>query len=215
LVSSLDFVPTFMEVAGVDPPDDLALDGTSLMPLIRGVKDRPLRESLYAELGHTRAVINKRWKYLAFRVPDSRRYTEEEKRLFWDRVARDPTGVTKLMGCRETHMQNSDPGYVSPAWYSHRDHFFDEDQLYDLENDPAETVNLAGWPEHAEVLKDMKRRLRQYCLQLPGTFAELKTVDDCPADFAELLKKARTEPLVPVSTGRKLSDKMPKAIREN
>jgi len=145
-------------------------------------------------------------------VPESRRFTEEERELFWDRVRRDPTGVTAMMGCRETHMQNSDPGYVPPAWYTHRDHFFDPDQLCDLENDPTELVNLADRPEYASVLKDMKRRLRQYCLNLPGTFAEFKTIDDCPAEFARLLDRARAEPLIPITTKRRISDKVPKPI---
>ena len=56
LVSSLDFVPTFLETAGIDPPEGLVLDGISLMPIIRGTNQGALRESLYAEMGHTRAV---------------------------------------------------------------------------------------------------------------------------------------------------------------
>jgi len=55
LVSSVDLIPTFMEAAGIDAPDDLVLDGVSLMPIIRGGNDRVVHESLYAELGHTRA----------------------------------------------------------------------------------------------------------------------------------------------------------------
>ena len=43
--------------------------------------------------------------------------------------------------------------------------------------DPAETVNLAGKPEHASALAELKRQLRDHLLTLPGTFAELKTLD--------------------------------------
>jgi hypothetical protein len=40
--------------------------------------------------------------------------------------------------------------------------YFAPDQLYDLENDPAEQTNLAADPSHARTLADMQERLRKY-----------------------------------------------------
>ena len=54
------------------------------------------------------------------------------------------------------------------------DRYFDADQLYDLEADPKEQRNLAGKPEHAEKLEEMKAELQQYLKKLPGSFGELK-----------------------------------------
>jgi hypothetical protein len=170
--------------------------------------------TFYAEMGHTRAVVTKRWKYIAFRVPPSREFTAEEKEIFADRLGRDKTGLTQKMGCRATHMQGSTPGYVPGAWQTHPDHFFDRDQLYDLENDPQELRNLARDPKHAGILADMKRKLREYCLGLPGTFAEFKTIDECPAALKELIAQAKIKPLIPISTKRRITDKMPKIIRK-
>jgi arylsulfatase A-like enzyme len=212
LVSSIDLIPTFMEAAGVKRPADCTLDGVSLMPIIEGENDKPVHDSLYAEMGHTRAVVTRKWKYIAFRVPPSREFTQEEKRLYDNIMERDKTGLVRMMGCRVTHMQNSTPGIVPPAWQSHHKHFFDKDQLYDLENDPDETVNLAYDPKYSGLLKEMKRKLRQECVNLPGTFAEFKTIDDCPGRFKELIAEAKKRPLAAVSKNRRISDKMPKKL---
>lgn len=214
LISSIDLVPTLMEVAGVKAPDDLVLDGKSLMPIINGQNDQTIHDSLYAEMGHTRAIVTKKHKYIAFRVPASREFTAEEKQIYQDRAGRDKTGLIQKMGCRVTHMQGSTPGYVPGAWQTHRAHYFDKDQLYDLENDPQELKNLAYNPQYAGVLAQMKAELRRYCLKLPGTFAEFKTIDECQPALRELIAQAKTNPLIPVSKKRRISDKMPKIISE-
>jgi len=212
LISSIDLVPTFMEAAGVKQPADCILDGVSLMPIINGENGKPVHDSLYAEMGHTRAVVTKKWKYIAFRVPPSREFTAEEKRIYEERVERDKTGLTKKMGCRVTHMQGSTPGYVPGAWQTHPDYFFDKDQLYDLESDPQELKNLAYNAKYAKVLADMKQKLRKYCLKLPGTFAELKTIDECSPALKKLIAEAKKKPLIPVKKERRITDKIPKII---
>lgn len=45
-------------------------------------------------------------------------------------------------------------------------HYFEADQLYDLENDPEEKVNLFG--QHPEVLADLQARLRRHLATFPG-----------------------------------------------
>ena len=45
LVQNLDFAPTFLEMAGVKPPD--AMQGTSLVPLLRGEAPDSWRQSIY------------------------------------------------------------------------------------------------------------------------------------------------------------------------
>jgi arylsulfatase A-like enzyme len=47
LVQNLDFAPTFVELAGLTPPDDM--DGRSLVPLLRGITVEGWRSSIYYE----------------------------------------------------------------------------------------------------------------------------------------------------------------------
>ena len=68
LIANIDFVPTILSACRVAPPEGTTLDGMDLMPLLTGKSTRT-RDSLYCEIGHTRAVVTERWKYLAFRVP--------------------------------------------------------------------------------------------------------------------------------------------------
>jgi N-sulfoglucosamine sulfohydrolase len=42
--------------------------------------------------------------------------------------------------------------------YVHRDRF----ELYDLEKDPNETVNLAEKPEYAEMVRDFAEKLKKF-----------------------------------------------------
>ncbi|MBN1672346.1 MAG: sulfatase [Kiritimatiellae bacterium] len=46
-VISIDFYPTFLELAGVPQPETQVLDGTSLVPLLTGRADRLAREALF------------------------------------------------------------------------------------------------------------------------------------------------------------------------
>ena len=53
-------------------------------------------------------------------------------------------------------------------------HYFDKDQLYDLENDLYARTNLANDPAHATVLAEQKERLSEFLESLTVTFGEFK-----------------------------------------
>ena len=180
LVQNIDFVPTILDACGVDVPKDMRVDGLSLLPLLRGQKDS-LRDSLYFELGHTRAVCTERWKYIAFRVPPSRQMTKEERIRASERYARSkrlredrafemtpdaPLSHLGFPGGQSTERGN--------AIRKHRKTYYDADQLYDLSKDPNEQTNLASDPAHKKALERMQALLREHLEALPGTFAEFK-----------------------------------------
>ena len=68
-VSSLDFLPTFCELAQVEPPAGLRLDGTSFLPALSGkriVRETPLVWAYYNAINERRvAMRDGEWKVLA------------------------------------------------------------------------------------------------------------------------------------------------------
>jgi arylsulfatase A-like enzyme len=111
------------------------------------------REEMYFEWGYTRAVRTRNWKYIAWR------HTPEEL----DDMQSGEVGMAYNMF-----------GKASADFAMHMyPHYWDADQLYDLDNDPGEQHNLAGDPACADVLRDMQARLQRYL----DTF-------DCPFGLA-------------------------------
>ena len=158
LVSNIDLLPTFLELAGAAPLEGMHADGESFVPLLDGSHDReagPWRESLLLEIAYTKAVVTDRWKYLALRYPPELQAEVDagERKDF----AQD--GGSKFRRARQSF----------PA-------YFDYDQLYDLEADPLEQVNLAQDPDHAAVLTDLKRRLAEHLVSFPSSFGEFHQV---------------------------------------
>lgn len=180
LVQNIDFAPTILEACGVKPPQNMRMDGRSLLPMATG-RSAEWRDSLFFEIGHTRAVCTKKWKYIAFRIPPSRqltkeqrrqvvkRYTERKKKVEGKSVGYDPDAPLSHLG-----FPGGQGTERSNAVQSHSRTYYDADQLYDLENDPKEQKNLATDPAHKETLREMKALLRKHLADVPGTFAEFK-----------------------------------------
>ncbi|MHC4517061.1 MAG: sulfatase family protein [Planctomycetota bacterium] len=159
LVENIDFVPTILSACRVVPPEGTVIDGMDLMPVLTG-RSTHTRDSLYCEIGHTRAVITKRWKCLAFRVPPTVRQA-------W---GADPT-------LRITHIHRvagGDGTERGQGLKHYAKHYFDPDQLYDLQNDPREENSLADKPEYEHVLRKMQDLLRSHLARVPGTFGEFR-----------------------------------------
>ena len=155
LLSSIDIVPTLLELAGAPLPetDECVVDGRSFADALTGgtVRERPV----LVEMGYGRAIVNDGWKYIAVRFPEDvlaeAAKTGQRPTLpgaFNNRKARNPT-----------------------AWPS----FGEADQLFDLRADPLERKNLAGDAAHAEKLAGMKKLLREAVGPLPHVYGEFKT----------------------------------------
>ena len=134
-VSHLDVYPTLCELAGVEAPD--WLQGSSLMPLVRGEAER-LHEAIFAETTYHaayqphRAVRTERWKYI-------RRFDEYPHPI--------------LANCDDSKSKDL---LVEAGW---GDEVIPQELLYDLILDPAEGNNRAGDPARGEVLAEMRGRL--------------------------------------------------------
>jgi N-sulfoglucosamine sulfohydrolase len=138
LVSHLDIYPTLCEIAGTEKPD--FLQGRSLMPLVHGEVDR-VNDEIFSEVTFhaayepQRAIRTPRWKYI-------RRY------LDYDRVV--------LANCDDSASKQL---LVEAGWGNEH---VDREQLYDLVLDPAEGRNLAGDPDHDQVLAELSGRLTDW-----------------------------------------------------
>lgn len=63
LIDSTDFYPTFLELAEIDPPKDLKLDGRSFVPSLRGSEDPFEKRSwIFAQVGDFRMVRD--WQHI-------------------------------------------------------------------------------------------------------------------------------------------------------
>jgi hypothetical protein len=58
--------------------------------------------------------------------------------------------------------------------------YYDQDQLYNLNTDPNEQINLVHDPAYKAILHDMQQELMDYLADLPGSFAELKKSEEFP-----------------------------------
>lgn len=184
LVQNIDLVPTILDAAGVTAPEDLPLDGMSLLPLVRSTgAETEWRDAVFSEIGYTRAVTTERWKYLAFRVPPSHDLPLAERLALQDQ---ELASMMERNGwyageadpeARMTHLGLAPGGAYMTRLMLYADptpvfmpHYYDADQLFDLHADPGESRNLADDPEYAEVLADMKARLSEHLNTMPGPF---------------------------------------------
>jgi arylsulfatase A-like enzyme len=180
LIENIDFVPTILSAAGAKA-EDMVTDGMDLSDLLTKGKSLS-RDSLLCEIGNTRAVVTERWKYIAFRIPPSvDKPLEERKRIVEEYLAKNPARLKQVQQVnpqyRITHI-NRQPGgdgtELGQGLKYYAKHYFDADQLYNLENDPGEQKNLAKDPGYKDVLEEMKAKLKKHLENLPGTFAEFK-----------------------------------------
>lgn len=138
LVSQIDIYPTLCELLDIDPPE--WLEGSSMMPLIRGEREE-INEQIYAEVTYhaayepQRAVRTDRWKYI------------------------------RRFGGRDTPvLPNCDESLTKDLWLENgwRERRVAEEQLFDLVFDPNEANNLVRDPSFSDVLEDMRGRLQAW-----------------------------------------------------
>ena len=146
-VSTIDFLPTFLEITGVPAPRDI--DGRSFLSLLQG-KNQPNRELVFTQIDKKvsgtavpmRAVQNKKFGYIynAFRE-DSRYSNNNEGRTMksMERAARTDKAIAERI-----------------KLFRHRI----MEEFYDLEKDPNCLNNLINKPEYKTQIEALKKQLR-------------------------------------------------------
>ena len=178
LVSTIDFLPTFLDVAELPPRYELP--GQSLVPLLQG-DHCEFRDYLAVERNSDVAFI-----HFPQRAIRDRRY-----KLIWSPVRdRSDPGVECYLGqsnpaycgCPSTEELRSAPDRIQQVydtWLNPPEY-----QLYDLEHDPWEFENLAGKAEHAEAEQRLEEALLDWMRQTddwitdPSKLARLTAEND-------------------------------------
>ncbi len=150
LVANIDVTPTILDLAGIKPPSDYQMDGVSFKPVLFGSK-KPVRDTVFGELGHSRAIRTKDWKYIAVRYPADVQAKIDRGQKFrgFQGEELDAPYLT-----RNGHLGH----YASQQ----NPHYFEADQLYNLQDDPEETQNV--FQQHPEVAERMQRMLSEELL---------------------------------------------------
>lgn len=139
LCEMTDLYPTLMELAGLEPQH--YQHGRSLCPLMRGETDTH-RDAVFSEGGHHPDEAEQYHVILPEKSPYQHMYQMRQK---------NPT-----MSVRAQMIRTDRWKYV----YSPHE----KDELYDLESDPSEIVNLAEDPTRVGVVAEMRERLLRWML---------------------------------------------------
>jgi len=156
LVQNIDIAATAFELAGVKLPEQYKLDGRSLVPLFSGMKPDNWRDHLYIELGFSRAIRTKEWKYIAVRYP--REQVEAIKKA-------RPEKLPALMAPLNR------PGIGTRG--AKNPNFYYEDALFRISRDRFEQKNLAADPEFRPQLEKMQDLLVSDLKSIGRPYGEL------------------------------------------
>ncbi len=158
LVSFIDFAPTFVEAAGLEPHPDFT--GRSILPALTSGKSGRVdaaRERVL--LGHERGS-HRLYDHLGYPMRAIRTY---EHLYVWNlKPDRWPKGdpAVWLWGPRGSR-RKEDYADGLPTGWEHRP----EEELFDLAADPGCMTNLAEDPKHSETLVALREQLRQELTQ--------------------------------------------------
>ena len=151
LVSSIDFAPTAMHLAGIEIPGHM--QGRPFLP---GVSNRDCvfaaRDRCDETDDRIRCVRTGRYKYI-------RNFHPGRPYLQFNAYKKNQYPVLTLM--QVLHKQGKLTEAQQHFMASHRP----AEELYDLQADPHEIRNLADDPRHRKVLEDLRRRLDRWIVE--------------------------------------------------
>ncbi|MDQ8206377.1 sulfatase [Coraliomargarita sp. SDUM461003] len=152
LVSWVDITPTLLDFAGATPAD-AEFQGESFLPLLERSADYEGRSEIFAS--HTFHEIT---NYYPMRVIRTKKY-----KFIWNVAYQIPypfaSDLWDSASWQAVRRDNSEYfGARKVADYLQRPQF----ELYDVENDPDEVVNLASHPEYSEMVKAYSAQLKEF-----------------------------------------------------
>ena len=173
LIQNTDFVATWFDVAGAKMPKDYGMDGISMQTIFQN-PENSIRDFVYAEQGPARSIKTRDWSYISIRYTTDQ--IEQTKGSRAERAFKTLGGLS---------------GGISRAALQHPG-AFESDQLYDLNADPNEQVNLANKPGQEMRIQKMQKMLverlngfegRPYGEFLPGGNAVTRSATQAVLDI--------------------------------
>ncbi|RKY05412.1 heparan N-sulfatase [Candidatus Poribacteria bacterium] len=151
MVTWADITPTILEFTGAKPPD-YPLHGRSLLPILEETDPEGWDEVF---LSHTFHEVT---MYYPMRAIRTRKYKLILNLAHWLPYP----FASDLYACEtwQATLRRGDGmfGRRPVQAYIHRPQW----ELYDLENDPDEVVNLADDPKYADILEELRGKLRRW-----------------------------------------------------
>lgn len=150
LISSVDFAPTILSLAGIDIPD--YMQGQAFLGSQASTEKRQYvyaaRDRLDECYDRVRSVRDKRFRYIYNFMPDRPKYMNITYRLgipmMRELLQLHEEG--KLDACQEDWFKPTKP----------------QEELYDVVNDPHELHNLAGDPAYKGKLEELRTAFRRW-----------------------------------------------------
>ncbi len=149
-INTIDIMPTLLQAAGIPIPGEV--QGLSFLEIAKNKNSSPTRHEVYTEMtDHVRyipcrAVRNQQWKYI-------KNYSD------------NPFGLDMNNHDDWAHKMCELPNH---PWKRPRR----PEELYDIINDPNESINLAGDPEFQKVLERMRAKLRHHMLSTDDPYLD-------------------------------------------
>ncbi len=188
MISWVDITPTILDYAGIEPPvyerhigqgvirdyypEQHGLHGRSFRPVLEESNPEGW-DKIYAS--HTFHEIH---MFYPMRVVRDRDY-----KLIWNINYVRPYPFASDLKVSSSWSYTSEQGPETPFGartvdeYVHRDEF----ELFDMQQDPEESNNLAGDPEYADILEDYIEQIREFQRQTGDPWYIHWVYDDMPA----------------------------------
>ncbi len=166
LVSSVDIAPTFLHIAGIEPPS--SFEGRGFEAILRDPAVE-IREDIYAEdhwHNHddfSRAVRTKEFKYI---------------RNFFPELPNTPPADALTGAAFKATLELKERGELTADQMVIFNAPRPEEELYDVVSDPFELVNLAANPAYQNNLEAMQERMRLAREQSGDTDPVFRTPDE-------------------------------------
>ena len=149
LISTIDFAPTVLSLAGINSP--AYIQGRAFLGAYKKPQSQYVfaaRDRMDSEYDRVRALRDKRYKYIRNFYPDRPRYQDIEYRLQQDMMK-------EILTLKEQGKLNS----IQLLWF---EPVKPVEELYDLLSDPYELRNLASDPARQSTLISLREAMNKW-----------------------------------------------------